>query len=59
MAKCALCNTEVLDGETYSGIRIGEKNYEGHHKCVVKAIGPEQELKAIKNGHLAAIKEDE
>jgi hypothetical protein len=44
---------------TEDGARVSDEGYfEGHYACVVKALGPEETLKAVQQSRLAMIDPD-
>lgn len=63
---CGVCKEEILSGQLVSGVaasdapalnedggRISdEKYYNGHYACVLEALGPEETLKATREGRL-------
>jgi len=66
---CSLCGEPILSGQLVSGCVLStapplsdegartsnEGYHEGHHACVLQALGPDETLKAIHDGRLPVI----
>lgn len=63
---CPICKKPYLDGDQMCGVRIGHqrdpndrmvllepgKYVEGHYECVIKALTPEEVVKAMNSGQI-------